>query len=163
MLTHVLRVILFCQNYFIMLRSLFVWCYQLVYKHAPTFEIHSFETFGLSHSLVESESSCFTISAFHFLNAVFCSTFAEAPLRSRAIQVDAEDPHRQRLELLRRLRERRQRQQQALRAFRRSVRGTPHWSRPGADFTNLKRYSKTRGDIYLTNCVHTKWLPKATV
>jgi hypothetical protein len=66
MLTHVLCVILFHQNYFTMLR-LFIWCNQLVYKHAPTFEIHSFETFGLSRSVVESESSCFTILVQSFL------------------------------------------------------------------------------------------------
>jgi hypothetical protein len=33
----------------------------MVYKDAPTSEIHSFETLCLSQLLVESESSCFTI------------------------------------------------------------------------------------------------------
>jgi hypothetical protein len=33
----------------------------MVYKDAPTSEIHSFKTFCSSQLLVESESSCFTI------------------------------------------------------------------------------------------------------
>jgi hypothetical protein len=46
--------------------QLFVWGNRLVYKHSPTFEIHSFETFCLSCSLVKSESSCFTIILYFF-------------------------------------------------------------------------------------------------
>jgi hypothetical protein len=39
----------------------------MVYKDAPTSEIHSFETFCSSQLRVESESSCFTIMAQAFV------------------------------------------------------------------------------------------------